>query len=222
MQIDHSISNRRQFIKSSALVATGASAFSLMPALAFSREFADEGINLIGPKEGFSPQIGTLVSMMAWMRMVVLKSVEKLTQPDLDVLFDANSNTIGALLMHLAASEAFYQENTFRGLSGPKLPPEFYKKWGAASNLGPAARDKIKGNDLKYYVDIMTEVREATLAEFKKRDDAWLMQVDPKFFDGKPTNNYCKWFHVCEHESNHNGQIKWYVKRLPGNKGGGD
>src|SRR5215471_7258442 len=149
MQIDHSISNRRQFIKSSALVATGASEFSLMPALACSREFADEGINLIGPKEGFSPQIGTLVSMMAWMRMVVLKSVEKLTQPDLDVLFDANSNTIGALLMHLAASEAFYQENTFRGLSGPKLPPEFYKKWGAASNLGPAARDKIKGNDLK-------------------------------------------------------------------------
>jgi hypothetical protein len=69
---------------------------------------------------------------------------------------------------------------------------------------------------------MMTEVREATLAEFRKRDYTWLMQVDPKFFDGQPTNNYCKWFHVCEHESNHNGQIKWYVKRLPGAKGGGD
>jgi hypothetical protein len=33
-----------------------------------------------------------------------------------------------------------------------------------------------------------------------------------------PTNNYCKWFHVCEHESNHNGQIKLLAKRLPGAK----
>jgi hypothetical protein len=24
---------------------------------------------------------------------------------------------------------------------------------------------------------------------------------------GASTNNYCKWFHVVEHESNHNGQI---------------
>ena len=80
------------------------------------------------------------------------------------------------------------------------------------------ARKSIKGHDLKYYTDMLSEVREKTLSEFRKRDDAWLMKVDPKFFGGKPTNNYCKWFHVCEHESNHNGQIKWIAKRLPGAK----
>ena len=33
-----------------------------------------------------------------------------------------------------------------------------------------------------------------------------------------PTNNYCKWFHVTEHEANHNGQIKFLKSRLPGAK----
>jgi hypothetical protein len=33
-----------------------------------------------------------------------------------------------------------------------------------------------------------------------------------------PTNNYCKWFHVCEHESHHNGQVTWIKARLPGAK----
>jgi hypothetical protein len=58
-------------------------------------------------------------------------------------------------------------------------------------------------------------VRQKTLTEFRKRDDQWLAQVDPSFFDNQPTNNYCKWFHVCEHASNHNGQIKWLINRLP-------
>ena len=40
------------------------------------------------------------------------------------------------------------------------------------------------------------------------------MQIDNHWPWG-PTNNYCKWFHVCEHESNHNGQIKWIKGRLP-------
>jgi hypothetical protein len=30
-----------------------------------------------------------------------------------------------------------------------------------------------------------------------------------------PTNDYCKWFHVCEHESNDDAQIKWIRNRLP-------
>ena len=44
-----------------------------------------------------------------------------------------------------------------------------------------------------------------------------LMAVDKDWGWG-PTNNYCKWFHVCEHESNHNGQIKFFRKRIPGSK----
>jgi hypothetical protein len=70
-------------------------------------------------------------------------------------------------------------------------------------------------------LNTLKEVRENTIKEFKKRDDKWLFSVDESWPWG-PTNNYCKWFHVCEHESNHNGQIKWIKGRLPGAKSGND
>ena len=54
-------------------------------------------------------------------------------------------------------------------------------------------------HDRDYYVNILHEVREKTLAEFRKRDDAWLLAAD-KDFPWGPTNNLCKWFHVCERQ----------------------
>ena len=211
---------RRSFIVKALTAATGLAGLNLLPKNLVAQPPFPDDINIIGPKEGYSPQIGTLVSMMTWMRFVVLSSVQKLNQEQLDFVFDANSNSIGALLMHLAATESFYQGNTFKGLED--YDDEGKKRWNIAMELGEPARKSIRGNDLKYYLDTLSEVREKTLAEFKKRDDQWLMKVDPKFFGDKPTNNYCKWFHVCEHESNHNGQIKWLAKRLPGAKPGGE
>ena len=176
-----------------------------------------EGINLLGPKPGYSPQVGTLVSMLTWMRPAVTRYVKDISQTNLDYLFDANANSIGALLLHLAATETLYQINTFDGISIKDFPKSYDEKWGAAMDLGDRGRKIIKGHDLKFYIDAMTEVRERSLAEFKKRDDAWLMAVDEKWGWG-PTNNYCKWFHVCEHESHHAGQIDLLLKRLPGAK----
>lgn len=205
---------RRNFLKTAAAFSTGVSGLALLPQPAFSE---DAEINILGPKKGYSPQIGTLVSMMAWMRMVVLSSVKGMSQKDLDYLFDANSNTIGALLMHLAATDRIYQINTFEGNSLKELPTAYKEKWGVAMELGEPARKAIKGHDLDYYVNLLGETREQTLAEFRKRDDNWLLAVDKSWGWG-PTNNYCKWFHVCEHESNHNGQIKFLKKRIPGAK----
>ena len=84
-------------------------------------------------------------------------------------------------------------------------------------DLGGPARESIKGRDLNFYLDKLHEGREKTLAEFRKRDDAWLMAID-KAWPWGPTNNLCKWFHVCEHESHHSGQIAFLAKRLPGAK----
>ncbi len=64
-----------------------------------------------------------------------------------------------------------------------------------------------------YYTDAMNEARSKSMAEFKKRDDAWLLSGETPKWDW---NNYCKWFHVVEHFANHRGQITWYSKRLPG------
>ena len=84
-------------------------------------------------------------------------------------------------------------------------------------DLGDKGRKEIKGHDLAFYTAQLDEVRVKTLAEFKKRDDAWLMAVD-KTWGWGPTNNYCKWFHVCEHISHHAGQIDILIKRVPGYK----
>jgi uncharacterized damage-inducible protein DinB len=203
--------SRRTFLSSMAAATAG----MMMPEAVGAGPA--EGINLLGPKPGYSPQVGTLVSMLTWMRPAVTRYVKDINQTNLDYLFDANANSIGALLLHLAATETLYQINTFEGVSIKDFPKSYDEKWGAAMDLGDRGRKTIKGHDLKFYIDAMTEVRERSLAEFKKRDDAWLMSVDEKWFWG-PTNNYCKWFHVCEHESHHAGQIDLLLKRLPGAK----
>ena len=179
-----------------------------------------DGIHIIGPKDGFTPQVGTLLSMMTWMRNVVVLGVEKMKKEELDYLHDSTSNSIGAMLLHLAATERQYQIKTFEWDIDFKGDGKI--NWDAAMRLGDKGRKYIKGYSLDYYLNILNETRSTTINEFKKRDDNWLSKVDPSGFQSMPTNNYCKWFHVCEHESNHNGQIKWIKSRLPGAKPGND
>lgn len=215
------LSGRRKFLQTTfkatvALPSLSVLSFTAMAAPALP----DDNLHIVGPKAGYAPQIGTLVSMMNWMRETMLYSVYGMKQDELDFLFDEKANTIGAMLLHLAATEAFYQANTFENRTDYNDAEK--KKWEVAMDLGDEGRKLIKGHDLNYYLDILKETREKTLAEFRKRDDKWLMKVDPHFFGDQPTNNYCKWFHVCEHESNHNGQIKWLKSRLPGAKGKGE
>ena len=210
--------NRRNFLKKSSLLTFGTigtagalfAAPHLTPLPIFSQE---DAINIVGPKEGFTPQIGTLVSMMNWMRMVILSPVQDMSTSDLDYLVNDNANSIGAMLMHLAATERFYQIHTFDNKEWGDWSKEDSDKWSVASGLGEQARKEIKGKPYDYYLEEMTKVRDFTLAEFANRDDEWLMTVDTKFPWG-PTNNYCKWFHVCEHESNHNGQFKFIRSRI--------
>jgi len=211
--------NRRGFIKKAATLTSGVVAVSLFSPNCWSKDIADEGINVIGPKEGFSPQIGTLVSMMNWMREAILQPVQNMTVEQLDYIHDSKSNSIGAMLLHLAATERYYQLHTFEGKRWDSWDDNIKKQWDIPMNLGEEARKTIKNHSIDYYLNILKEVRENTIQEFRKRDDKWLLAVDKNWFWG-PTNNYCKWFHVCEHESNHNGQIKWIKIRLPGAKGG--
>jgi len=172
-----------------------------------------QSIHIIGPRDGYTLQVGTLVSMLTWLRTSVVKSVENLTQEALDHRHDPDANTIGAMLLHLVATEKRYQCKTF-GWDADAIYDESVN-WEAAMLLGPKGQQHIKGHGLDFYLHLLNETRQATLTEMKHRDDHWLAEVDPVGFHKLPTNNYCKWFHVCEHESNHNGQIKWIKSRLP-------
>jgi uncharacterized damage-inducible protein DinB len=217
-----SLTNRRGFIKSTAIITSATLGLSVIPNISNAQELpADERDNVIGPREGFAPQIGTLLSMMTWMRTAILRPVKDMTVEQLDYVHDKNSNSIGAMLLHLAATERFYQIHTFEGKKWGDWSEEDKQRFDTAMNLGENGRKTLKGNTLDFYLSTLKEVRDNTIKEFKNRDDKWLSAVDESWFWG-PTNNYCKWFHVCEHESNHNGQIKYIKSRLPGAKQGNE
>jgi uncharacterized damage-inducible protein DinB len=218
MKHSYNSMGRRNFIQNSAAITTGLVGLTGLNNFADAKEFtlAADSVFVIGPMEGYSTQIGTLVSMLNYNRSTIVNMVKAMSMKELDHLHDANSNTIGALILHLGATEKYYQINTFEGRQD--FNDEEKKVWGSAMSLGDEGRQNIKGKDAQYYVDAITAVREKTLEELKKKDDKWLLAVDPEWSKERPLNTYWKWFHVCEHESNHRGQIAWLKSRLPGAK----
>lgn len=204
--------NRRNFLKATGVLSAGL----LAPSFSFaqpSQPIKDGNIHEFGKRTGYSNELSILVSMMDWMRATILRGVQNINQKELDFLLDGDSNTIGAMLMHLAGTERYYQIDTFKGI--PKKELSFGvsdEMWDAASSLGDKGRAAFKGKSPSFYLDKLAEVREYSLKELKNRDDTWLYDSTP-FFGNQPTNNYCKWFHVVEHESNHNGQIRIIKKR---------
>lgn len=218
----HSMFSRRSFLLGSAAITVGSSLAGtlLLPEIVQASEVNP---NVFGPRPGYGPQLGNFVSELTWMREAngVISATKGLTTADLDHLIDPDANTIGALMLHLAATETYYQLNTFEGKKWGAWPDSVKQQWDAAMNLGDAGRKTIKGHDRDYYLNLLRETRAKTLAEFAKRDDSWFMAID-KDFPWGPTNNYCKWFHVCEHEAHHTGQIAFMRKRLPGAKPSSD
>jgi len=161
----------------------------------------------IKPAEGYTPQIGYMVDMLEDLKDRITESVKDLDQEQTDFLFDADANSIGALIMHLVANESYYMVQT---LEERQWNPEEAEFWMAAGGLGPKAREKHRGKPIKYYLDLWDAIRAKTLAGLKTKDDAWFAaEVD------EGVNNHWVWFHVMEHSANHMGQIELVKNRLP-------
>ena len=164
---------------------------------------------LITDITGYTPHIGRLVSMMNYVRWTTLAEVEDLNVEHLDYVHDAASNSIGALLMHIAGVEASYQVSTF-GIDG--FSGAYSGDLRIALDLGERARRKIKGYGVDHYLRILEVIRSKTLEELAKKDDRWLDE-QTLFWERRRANNYFKWFHVFEDELNHRGQIRWLRRR---------
>jgi hypothetical protein len=50
-------------------------------------------------------------------------------------------------MLHLAATETYYQLNTFEGKRWDSWPDSVKQQWDAAMNLGDAGRKTIKGHE---------------------------------------------------------------------------
>ncbi len=165
------------------------------------------GQNTIKPPKGYSPQIGTTVAMLEDLKRRVTNSVANLTESETDFLLDEKANRIGALILHLAATEKYYQVYTFENRGFNRAERE---KWEMALNLGATARATIKGKPIEYYLRIWDEVRAETLRLLKTKDDEWFQAM----VRGSSMNNHWAWYHVMEHQANHMGQIRLITKRM--------
>lgn len=160
-------------------------------------------------KRGYTEKIGELVAMMEMTRDFTLFETSDLTEEELDKTDDKGSNSIGALLMHIAAIEYVHQVMTFEQRD---LNEEEMEEWGAALELGEKGREKYYGQPLDYYTDVLADVRKNTLKQFKKKKDSWLYE-EGEWDNGMKYNNYYLWFHVFEDEISHRGQIRM-MRRL--------
>ena len=161
------------------------------------------------PLPGYTPTIGRLVGILTYARQTTLSAVEGLSVADLDHLHDDSSNSIGALLAHIASVERGYQHIVFD--ERPPTPVE-NAALEPALTLGPDGRRLLRGKTLEHYVHELDEARRVTLARLAARDDEWLehpLRAAPAM------NAHWAWFHVAEDEINHRGQIRWLRGRLP-------
>ena len=72
--------------------------------------------------------------------------------------------------------------------------------------------------NIAFYLEQLSDTRNQTIETFKTLTDEWLFE-QMSFWDGLPTNNYFKWFHVFEDELNHRGQIRIIKKMISNVKG---
>ncbi len=157
--------------------------------------------------KGFSPHIGVTVSMLEDLKSRVTRSVQNLTVEETDFLLDEEANRIGALILHLAATEKYYQVYTFEG---EVYSEEEQRMFDIAMNLGETARAEFVNKPIQYYLDIWDEVRSNTLRLLKTKDDKWF-KANVK---NSSMNNHWAWYHVMEHQANHMGQIRLIIKRM--------
>lgn len=163
---------------------------------------------LISVEEGYTPQVGVLVSMLNDMKFRVERTVGEMSIEETDFLLDENANSIGTLIMHLAATEKLYQVMTFENR---EFTEEEKEQWSTGMSMGKEAQEKYKGKDVKEYLKVFDNVRKTTLEYFKAHDDAWLAKLDEKL----NMNYHWAWYHVMEHQSSHLGQILLIRKRIP-------
>jgi uncharacterized damage-inducible protein DinB len=162
----------------------------------------------IEPLPGYAPTIGRLVGILTYARETTLAAVEGMTVADLDHLQDAASNSIGALLAHIAVVERAYQVLTFEDRA-PSAAEQ--AGWEPALTLGAEGRRLLRGQPLEHYVHQLAEARRLTLAGLADRDDSWLERSPAA---APAMNVHWAWFHVAEDEINHRGQIRWLRARL--------
>lgn len=157
--------------------------------------------------EGYSPQIGMMVNMLEDIKNRITEMTKDLDQTETDFLFDEKANSIGAIIMHLAAIESYTYVETLENRHWTEEEALF---WATTSDLSENTQEVMKGKPIQYYLEQWDKVRNKTLEGLKQKDDDWFASdID------EGMNYHWAWFHVMEHAAAHMGQINLVQNRLP-------
>ncbi|MCP4632178.1 MAG: DinB family protein [candidate division Zixibacteria bacterium] len=172
------------------------------------QDFKGVYINLIKFPEGYPPAIGKYLYMMEDVRERTLNYIQGLTVEQLSWHPNPRVESIGTLLLHIAAIEFSYiQEDIMQREMGEEWKIAFPIRFNIP---------QISGKELDYFVDKLNEVRNETKAILKTLTDEDLNREITLHDSGdSPTKFSIEWilYHLVEHEAHHKGQIA-VMKRL--------
>ncbi len=167
----------------------------------------------VTPLAGFSPRIGAYLAMMDDISAQIERYVTGLKEQELAWIPNERCESIGTLLLHLAAVErSWIGEDICKRPMGEEWIPAFAIRFKVP---------QISGKELPYFLDILQKTRsetKAALAEFSDADlQNEMIPLDPGDESNAKKRFTIEWilYHVLEHEAHHKGQIP-LMKRLLG------
>ena len=154
-----------------------------------------------------TPRVSHLYSMLQEVREKLLNIVDDLPEEILDFTPDErNFETIGTLLLHIAAIEWSW---VFEDIDGLEMDYEKFKH--AFALRSDVDIPQLKGKKKQFYVELLKEVREEVYQRMKKMTDKDLEREIRS--DSNKYNIEWILFHIIEHEATHIGQVL-LLKRL--------
>ena len=166
----------------------------------------------LAPTPGFSPRVGSFVMMLEDVRRRLIRYVEGLTAEQLSWYPNDKAESIGTVLLHIAAVEFSYiQEDIIRTPMGEEWKIAFPIRFGIP---------QVSGEGLDFYIAKLAEVRRTTLDVLKNFTDDDLLRIVQPLEPGDPTSKVeysIEWilYHLIEHEAHHKGQIAIMKRLLP-------
>ncbi|HWR81731.1 MAG TPA: DinB family protein [Candidatus Deferrimicrobium sp.] len=168
---------------------------------------------IVQPAAGYPPRIGTYLAMLDDVRRRTKRYVEGLSAEQLSWHPQPNVESIGTLLLHIAATEFSYiQEDIIRRPMGEEWLIAYPIRFG---------RPQVTGEQLPFYLRRLDDVREETcklLLGFSDDDlNRLISPLDPGDSTSGPVEYSIEWilYHLVEHEAHHKGQIAVMKRLLP-------
>jgi uncharacterized damage-inducible protein DinB len=168
------------------------------------------------PVPGFAPGVGRYVAQLTEIRGKLLREVERLTPAQLSYAMDAETESIGTQLLHVAAVEWSW---IFQDIFG--RPDDDFQGWEEAFPIRVGA-PQASGKPLAFYTEKLAAVRAQVLDALRgmSEDDLARLVGEGPVGEGEESRSRLytiDWilFHLVEHEAHHVGQVELLRRLLP-------